>query len=401
MKKVTFFIGILFIFIAFLANPFVIAEVFTADGSIEKTMDIAKIFGFELVLLTAGLAFYFKSKSEEIEKIKEFYINLLVLVIAIFISLFMLVIVDYFLARQEENTQWLLNPNTEFNSDIGWSVISDSSTVGYGNKTVSSNSYGYRAPEVDINKEHILILGDSVAMGYGVSDDETSSYYLNNFFNDIDEEVQVLNLGVSAYGIGQYYLRLKKEVDKLNPSHIVVIIYTGNDFQDTSRNHNSGKSKPLFVLENDRLVNVNENISRYSCSNILSTSRILNNFSVYKKMRKLICDEVELNETETNEVISRLLSEMQSLAEKNSAGLTFFLSPHFDDYKRDPVQYNYFKDLLVSSEYSFIDFYSIVLEENKDPIELYLYDDPAHYNSNGNEYVAKTIFEYFQRDNTE
>jgi hypothetical protein len=55
-----------------------------------------------------------------------------------------------------------------------------------------------RSPEVDRSKGHVLLVGDSVVWGYGERHD-----------------LQALNLGVSWYGIDQYYLWLKRKLDEI------------------------------------------------------------------------------------------------------------------------------------------------------------------------------------------
>ena len=81
--------------------------------------------------------------------------------------------------------------------------------------------------EIDLNQKHIVIVGDSVAFGSGIHDKETLSYQLAKEL----KEFQVLNFSVPGYSIDQYYLTLKKHINKTNPALIVVVIFTGKDLQ--------------------------------------------------------------------------------------------------------------------------------------------------------------------------
>ena len=91
---------------------------------------------------------------------------------------------------------------TQFDSIIGWvnyPKISRSheghTAYGSSNKKMNRftiNSQGYRSEEVDHDKKHILILGDSVAYGSHVDDHETLPHYLNSYYKNY----QVINLGV-------------------------------------------------------------------------------------------------------------------------------------------------------------------------------------------------------------
>src|SRR5690349_19547199 len=61
--------------------------------------------------------------------------------------------------------------------------------------TVTINSLGVRDDEQSLNAPQIFVLGDSIAMGWGVQDDET-------FASLVEKEtgIKVLNLAVSSYG---------------------------------------------------------------------------------------------------------------------------------------------------------------------------------------------------------
>ena len=150
-----------------------------------------------------------------------------------------------------------------FHPQLGWETI-PSKTVTNGKVTYTTNSMGMRSGEVDSSRGHILITGDSVAFGLGVNNDETVSHYLEQ-----DERIsglgyQVLNIGVPGYGIGQYYLNLKRNIDELNPKLIVLILYTTNDLDETRKDNRFGISKPIFIYRNGNLLNLNPNISRFS-----------------------------------------------------------------------------------------------------------------------------------------
>lgn len=64
-----------------------------------------------------------------------------------------------------------------FHPELGWDN-DPGKTVGNEKVTYTTNSLGMRSEEVDSSKGHILIVGDSVAFGLGVNNDETVSYYL-------------------------------------------------------------------------------------------------------------------------------------------------------------------------------------------------------------------------------
>lgn len=106
----------------------------------------------------------------------------------------------------KNSTTWVA-PHTKFDMELGWVNLPNAKTIYRGN-IYTTNSHGFRSAEIDPSKDHILILGDSVAYGSGVNDDETVSYFLSKKL----QQFQVLNLAVMGYGIDQYYLTLKKHI---------------------------------------------------------------------------------------------------------------------------------------------------------------------------------------------
>ena len=77
-----------------------------------------------------------------------------------------------------ENDHWH-DPNTRFDQELGWSPIPNGEVQNHPWGKISSNSHGFRSEEIDRNQSHIIVLGDSVAWGYGVGDEETMPHYLN------------------------------------------------------------------------------------------------------------------------------------------------------------------------------------------------------------------------------
>src|SRR3989338_1212867 len=61
--------------------------------------------------------------------------------------------------------------------------------------TVTTNSLGFRSPEVDPGKPTLALLGDSITFGYGVEDNETLGAVLQREF----PEHAVVNAAVPGY----------------------------------------------------------------------------------------------------------------------------------------------------------------------------------------------------------
>lgn len=95
--------------------------------------------------------------------------------------------------------------------------------------TYSTTSDGFRrtVPEVESDKQ-ILIIGDSVAFGVGVEDENTSASQLQKMLGD---EYQIINGGVGGYSGHQAFLRAKKLSEEKKYFGLIYIACQ-NDFMD-------------------------------------------------------------------------------------------------------------------------------------------------------------------------
>ena len=320
------------------------------------------------------------------------------IVLSLIIGMILLIGFELLFLRPVWDARWndLRNQqNTEFDPELGWKGIPNRSYYIFtGN--ISSNSLGGRGEEVDYSKEHILVIGDSVAWGLDLDDKEAMPYYLNEYMEEEYPRLQVLNMAVSGYGIDQYYMSLDERINLTNPRLIIVVIHTGTDFEDTSKDNAYGRSKPFFAMMDGQLVNLNPAISKYSCYNLFARSRILERFDEDSKMRGLVCGGREHTREETEELIKRLVAEIGRIARDHNSGLLFVISPREDDFAKQSYYLSYFRGLFRNSSYDYLDYYGFVRDTNADPQELYLKGDMDHYNPEGNRLLAETIFSYIK-----
>ncbi|GBF49831.1 hypothetical protein LPTSP4_13510 [Leptospira ryugenii] len=94
----------------------------------------------------------------------------------------------------------------------------------------TTNSLGIRGTkEADPNSPKLLCLGDSMVMGFGVSDHETFCSLLDGI--KIGDKVhQSLNLGVDAYGSLGYAKRLEDILQQIDKPKEVLVFISPNDF---------------------------------------------------------------------------------------------------------------------------------------------------------------------------
>jgi lysophospholipase L1-like esterase len=115
-----------------------------------------------------------------------------------------------------------------------FSQLFDGYTVRFPNVVnVTINSDGFRGKDYSLEKPNntirILVLGDSVAFGWGVNDNETFPVFLEKMLNkDSQKKYEVLNLAVPGYNTKQEVEMLKTKGLKYSPD-LIIIAYHRND----------------------------------------------------------------------------------------------------------------------------------------------------------------------------
>ena len=208
----------------------------------------------------------------------------------------------------------------QFHPQLGWETIPNK-TVSNEKLIYSTNSLGMRSREVDFSKGHILLVGDSVTFGLGVNNEETVSHYLEKEY----KRYQVLNLGVPGYGIGQYFLNLKRHINQLNPKLIVLIIYTINDLDETRKDTRYGISKPFFLYQEGNLLDLNPDISKFSCSNLYTRSRFVKYFIPNHLINQCKSRTIERNKASPK--IAKLIDSINVLKMIKNISTLIVLSP--------------------------------------------------------------------------
>lgn len=102
--------------------------------------------------------------------------------------------------------------------------------------TLRTNAFGMPWREVTRRKpegvRRIAIVGDSFAQGLWAASPEKG--LAGVFASMVEPEgYEVLNFGVSGYGLEDIELQIREEVLGFDPDYIILVFYTGNDFIDT------------------------------------------------------------------------------------------------------------------------------------------------------------------------
>jgi hypothetical protein len=143
-----------------------------------------------------------------------------------------------------------------YSETYGWALRAGSHYQGRNGEVITVNSRGYRGREHEVepaaHSRRVVMLGDSIAFGSGVSDGETFSDRL-----EATAGFEVVNLAVDGYGTDQELIRLENEGFSYRPRVVVLNFCIGNDYFDNALPvalYDGVSPKPYFTLEGDRLV---------------------------------------------------------------------------------------------------------------------------------------------------
>lgn len=142
-----------------------------------------------------------------------------------------------------------------YSERLGWEPRPGARFRVYGAST-GINSLGYRGrpltSERQAGRVRVVMLGDSVAFGYGVEDDQTFASALDPQQN----RFEVANLAVPGYGVDQSLLRFESAGAALWPDFVVLNLCVENDLADVMLPvflYDGRHPKPWFRLQDGRL----------------------------------------------------------------------------------------------------------------------------------------------------
>lgn len=210
-----------------------------------------------------------------------------------------------------------------FDARLGWSLKPLS--VGYSDATGSRieyriNSQGFRGKEVEYEKPkgvfRIILLGDSRTFGFGCSIDKHFSTLLENYFKN----TEIINLGVSGYGVDQELLMLKFEGLKYRPDLVLAyVVHYRNERH--IKTEVFGRAKPRFVLSDHKLELINFPVKKESKSFLRNINRCLSKrIKFYYLLNKSLNDIWSKVEADNN-----ILDNTQNTAWHNKSEELFVL----------------------------------------------------------------------------
>jgi len=252
---------------------------------------------------------------------------------------------------------------------------------------------GFRSAEIDSSdpsRGHVVILGDSVAWGFELADHETISHQLQERLPGI----QVHNLGVRGYGLGQSALRLERHLNRLSPLEaVVLIVCTANDMLDAQSNTGQGKRRPFFTVRERKLVEVEIPIRRTALRNVFSELTLVRKIEAAsptgKNWLEKLAGDRELSTRDAATVNRLLLEGMNRLATSRGAVFLPVLVPSEDQLDSDANDVTAFRLLLRSATFAYLDLLETMRAQAHGREELYR--DNMHFTARGNSVIAERI----------
>lgn len=241
---------------------------------------------------------------------------------------------------------------------------------------IKVNRFGFRdrdfeSPDKPENTYRVGFIGDSVTLGYGVTQEQTFVHLLQEHADRVNgpRQIQVLNFGIDGYNTPQILELMRTKALEFSPDKLVYMLCL-NDFDFA---YSSGKKiryfrKPksffLAVLEGAYLVVSRVDFHRYH----------------FRKNKSVVFENI---------LAMKSLSEEEGI-EFHVGILPVFPESHatFERYPLSDVSEK-IEDFLSQHDISYSDLYSPFVESGN-PLRYYA-DDIWHPNERGHRYLAKLL----------
>ena len=330
------------------------------------------------------------------------------------------------LKKIENNISVTVRPNFHIyskNQDLfPLSGLSHSKTV-YCNENgyysiFKSDRYGFNNPDTEWDKDEIefLLVGDSFTLGACV-----------NRPNDIGSVLRfltkksILNLGYSGNGPLIEYATLREYLNQ-NVKNIVWVFTANNDFINLRKELDSSLLKKYLINKNFtqklkfkqdkiddkiiKIINSNKEKSsgidlgkknkylKFKIRNFIKLMEIRSLIRVYKESKTI---KDEYNNKVSDELIlefERILKKAKDLAKANNSNLYFVYLPDHQHYLKNNNNSNYLRiiDSVKKLDIKLIDVHAEVFKKETNPLSLFPFELPLHYNELGYKKVGEAIY---------
>ncbi|MDC0352485.1 hypothetical protein OAM93_03955 [Candidatus Pelagibacter sp.] len=276
-----------------------------------------------------------------------------------------------------------------------------------------SDRYGFNNPDSEWDNKEIeyLLVGDSFTRGACVDRPNDMSSVLRNLSNK-----SVLNLGQGGTGpLIQY--GILREYLNTNIKKVIMVYFEGNDlwnFLDEKNNNilsnyldDLNFSQSLIFRQNEVDHLERKKIDEMEAEITEDEKQTLFKIFIFLRLDKLRTllnsylpknqQQYHLNQKLTNLQIAELKKTFvlsKELVEQNNSKFYFVYLPQFARYKTnyDNKNYNMLKNMMRELKIPFIDIHTEVFALEQNPLKLFPFESPGHYNVIGHKKVAEAIY---------
>jgi hypothetical protein len=298
---------------------------------------------------------------------------------------------------------------TQYDAEIGWVSVPNvfiKDLYGPG-AYLRTNKRGFRNnvefdQKVPPGKVRAICSGDSFALGYGVSNDDTWCQKLT----ELDRRLEAVNMGQGGYGMDQAYLWYIRDGAVLDHD-LHLWSFTGLDLARMETTSFEGYPKPTMELDLDRLVTRGVPVPRKGVA-----SRITQALNEYRDLRSVTLlrrmffeqkgRAAEEASSDTVAVAGAILKKLRDLnLQKNSVFVVVFL-PTEIDYRRGATgSVARLRELATDVGISWIDLNEDFQKRGPAEVATYFIQLGAtkyelgagHYTAEGNRFVAERLYE--------
>jgi len=271
-----------------------------------------------------------------------------------------------------------------------------------------SDRYGFNNPDNqwDLKPIEWLLVGDSFLHGSGALPGQEIAAKIREF--DLNS---VINLGIAGNGPLVEYATLKEFGGALKPKKVIWVYFEGNDLRNLERERrshllmqymNNKFSQDLInrQREVDSLLNdyLDEAFKLAKRDELVEDIIHKSSWIRLSRIRKLLAiDEVDIDISIIGPAFVEILTNAKTLVESWGGELYFVYLPEHSRYTKKMISHSQYKsksdvtDMVNNLKIPVIDMHQEVFSKNNNPLLLFPFGLPGHYNADGYREVAKAI----------
>jgi len=305
------------------------------------------------------------------------------------------------------NTDFHRGKMQDYDDYLGWKLIPNLKNENwYGHqKSLTTNSQSFRNEKdfnfkVPANKIRIVCSGDSFTFGSGVGDKVAWC----NQFNQMNDRIEAINMGESAYSVGQAYLKYVRDGEKFD-HHIHIFAFITHDFRRMKSDKFLDAYKPVLGLKDGKVVVTNYPVPKRLIKipnftenlNVLARLDTLKFLTKLMKKRHLTYRKPVLDDEEAKKIVSTIFQDLKKINEAKNSVLVLVLLPLEEDRGESPYEdwRQFVHAEAAKQDIIFIDLVDNVRQLSDQEIQGFYTNDSGHGHlaEKGNHWVIKILSE--------